>query len=175
MNYPAAMIRLAKLDFSGIKHLPANLLPWICMFHVSFLGLIYGGTAAILSRHLLLGQGLLKLTFAGIPMAFLMHAGAALFIWVFLKALGGKAGFLTAYFIIGISSISLWPLAPFLAMLQAQSSGPMIVIATVITGLYALAVNARMIQSAFDLSPARMVIALSAAMIYIGSFLYLWI
>jgi hypothetical protein len=174
MNYPAAMIRLARLDVSGVRELPANHLPWICMFHVSILGLIYGGTAALLSRDLLWGQGLLKLTLAGIPVAFLMHAGAALFIWVFLKALGGNAGFLTAYFIIGIASISLWPLAPFLAMLQTQASEPAVVTAAVITGLYALAVNAKIIQDAFNLSFARMVIALSAAMIYIGCFLYLW-
>lgn len=175
MNYPAAMSRLARLDFSGVRQLPLNHLPWICIFHVSILGLIYGGTAAWLSRDLLLGQGLLKLTLAGIPVAFLMHAGAALFIWVFLKALGGNAGFLTAYFIIGVSSISLWPLAPFLAMLQTQTSGPMILTVTAITGLYALAVNAKMIQDAFDLSFARMVIALAAAIIYMGCFLYLWI
>lgn len=174
MNYPAAMLRLFKLDPSGITQLPVTHLPWICICHVSVLGLIYGGTAAWISRDLLLDQGMLRIALAGIPVAFLMHAGAALFFWVFLKALSGNAAFLTAYFTIGVAAISLWPLAPFLAMLQTQASGPMVVTAAVITGLYALAVNAKMIQNAFDLSTARMVLSLSAAIVYIGCFLYLW-
>ena len=175
MNYSAAMTRLARLDPSGVRKLPLNHLPWICMFHVSVLGLIYGGTAAWLSRNMLSGQGLLKLTLAGIPVAFLMHAGAALFIWVFLKALGGNAAFLTAYFFIGVAAVSLWPVAPFLAMFQSQfSPGFAIVSLCVIMGAYGLAVTARMIQDAFELSLIRMGIALSAAVIYIGCFLYLW-
>ncbi|MCF8089563.1 MAG: hypothetical protein K9K63_08635 [Desulfotignum sp.] len=175
MTYSAAMTRLAGLDPTGVRQLPLNLLPWICMFHVSVLGLIYGGTAAWLSRDMLLGQGLLKLTLAGIPAAFLMHAGAALFIWVFLKALGGNASFLTAYFTLGVAAISLWPVAPFLAMFQSQfSPGFAIIALCVIMGVYGLAVTARMIQNAFELSFVRMGIALSAALIYIGCFLYLW-
>jgi hypothetical protein len=175
MNYSAAMTRLARLDPTGVRQLPMNHLPWICMFHVSVLGLIYGGTAAWLSRDMLLGQGLLKLTLAGIPVAFLMHAGAALFIWVFLKAMGGKAAFQTAYFFIGVAAISLWPVAPFLAMLQSQFSfGFAIVALCVIMSGYGLAVTARMIQDVFELSVIRMGIALSAAVIYIGCFLYLW-
>ncbi|MEE4363505.1 MAG: hypothetical protein V2J08_06205 [Desulfotignum sp.] len=175
MKYPAAMIQLLKCDPSGIRQLPVNHLPWICICHVSLLGLIYGSTAAFLSRDLLAGQGLLKLIFAGIPVAFLMHAGAALFIWVFLKALGGNAAFLNAYFTIGVAAISLCPLAPFLAILQTQAFSPLILTGTTIAGLYGLAVNAKMIQDVFNLSFARMVIALSVAIVYIGCFLYLWV
>lgn len=174
MNYPAAMIRLARLDTSGVRQLPINYLPWICICHVSLLGLIYGGTAAFLSRDLVSGQGILRLTLAGIPVAFLMHAGAALFIWVFLKALGGTAAFLTAYFFIGVAAISLWPAAPFLAMVQVQAFGPIILTAFVLTCIYGLAVTIRTVHHAFDLSITRTVIALSAAVIYIGCFLYLW-
>jgi hypothetical protein len=174
MNYPAAMIRLVRLDPSGIRQLSLNHLPWICIFHVSVLGLIYGGTAAWLSQDMLPDQGLLKLTLAGIPVAFLMHAGAALFIWVFLKALGGNAAFLTAYFFIGVAAISLWPLSPFLAMLQVRTTGPVILTALILTGVYGLAVTAKTIQLAFDLSTIRTAVALSAAVIYIGCFLYLW-
>lgn len=175
MNYPFAMFRLARLDSSGVRQLPLNHLPWICICHVSLLGLIYGGTAAWLSRDMLLGPGLLKLTLAGIPVAFLMHAGAALFIWVFLKALSGNAPFLAVYFTIGVAAISLWPAAPFLAILQAPSPpGPAIIIVCGITGLYGLAVTAKMIQHALELSFVRMVIALSVAVLYIGCFLYLW-
>lgn len=174
MSYPAAMIRLFRLDPSGVRQLPGNHLPWICICHVSLLGLIYGSTAAWISRDLLAGQGLFKLSLAGIPVAFLMHAGAVLFIWVFLKALGGNAAFLTVYFTIGVAAISLWPLAPFLALLQVQSPGPVVLTAFILTGVYGLVVTAKTIQCAFDLSTIRMVIALSAAVIYIGCFIYLW-
>jgi hypothetical protein len=174
MTYPAAMIRLLRLDPSGVRQLSVNHLPWICMFHVSVLGLIYGGTAAWLTREMLSGQGLLKLTLAGIPVAFLMHAGAGLFIWVFLKALGGRATFLNAYLFMGVAAISLWFLAPFAAMLQVRTTGPVILTALILTGVYGLAVTAKTIQLAFDLSTIRTAVALSAAVIYIGCFLYLW-
>lgn len=174
MTYPAAMRRLVRLDPTGVRQLPLNLLPWICIGHVSVLGLIYGGTAAWLSRDLLQGPNLLQLTLAGVPVAFLMHAGAALFLWVFLKALGGKATFLSAYFLMGVAAVSLWTFAPFLAMIQVDTSGPFILGAFVLTGVYGFAVTARTIQQAFDLSNTRMAIALCAAVIYIGCFLYLW-
>jgi hypothetical protein len=174
MNYPAAMLRLLKLDPSGVRQLPVTYLPWICMCHVSVLGVIYGSTAAWLSRDLLAGQGLLKIILAGIPVAFLMHAGAALFIWVFLKALGGNAAFLTAYFTIGVAAISLWPLAPFLAMLQS-AAGFFVAAGSVITVAYALCVHTRILQDAFDISLAKMILAMTAAIIYIGCFLYLWV
>jgi hypothetical protein len=174
MNYPAAMLRLLKLDVSGVRQLSTNHLPWICICHVSVLGLIYGGTAAWLSRDLLSGQGLLRIILAGIPVAFLMHAGAALFIWVFLKALGGNAPFLAAYFTIGVAAVSLWPLAPFLAMLQS-AAGFFVVAGLVITAAYALSVHTRILQNAFGISLARMILAMTAAIIYIGCFLYLWV
>jgi hypothetical protein len=174
MTYPAAMIRLLILDPSGVRQLSVNHLPWICMFHVSVLGLIYGGTAAWLTREMLSGQGLLKLTLAGIPVAFLMHAGAALFIWVFLKALGGKAAFLTAYFFIGVAAISLWPLAPFLAMLQTYAD-PIAFAGAFVTAPHALAVHTRTLQIAIGISLPKMILAMTAAIVYIGCFLYLWI
>ena len=175
MTYPAAMIRLLRLDPSGVRHISLNYLPWICMVHVSVLGLIYGGTAAWLTREMLSGQGLLKLTLAGIPAAFLMHAGAGLFIWVFLKALGGRTTFLNAYLFMGAAAISLWPLSPFVALVQVRTAGPVIQTALILAGVYGLAVTAKTIQVAFDLSLIRTAVALSAAVIYIGCFLYLWV
>ncbi len=174
MTYTAAMFRLLKLDPSGVRQLSATRLPWICICHVCLLGLIYGGTAAWVSRELLSGQGLFRLIVAGIPVAFLMHAGATLFIWVFLKALGGNAAFLTAYFTLGVAAISLWPLAPFLAMLQS-GAGPVAAAGSVITAAYSLAVHIRALQNAFGISLARMILVMTAAIIYIGCFLYLWV
>jgi hypothetical protein len=88
--------------------------------------------------------------------------------------MSGKAAFLSAYFFMGVAAISLWIFAPFLAMIQVGTPGPFILAAFVLTGVYGLAVTARTIQQAFDLSNTRMAIALCAAVIYIGCFLYLW-
>ncbi|HKJ99957.1 MAG TPA: hypothetical protein VJ959_13635 [Desulfotignum sp.] len=182
MHYITAVIRMLRLDPSGVKQLPLHLLPYICILHVAVLGLIYGGTASLLSQGVLAGQGLdpgsfdaVKITIAGIPVAFLMHAGAALFIWVFLKGLGGHAGFLNAYIAMGIAAVSLWPLAPFLVMLQTAAAGPAAAAGSFITAVYALFVHTKVIQDASGLSLMKVIISLSAAIVYIGCFLYLWV
>jgi hypothetical protein len=59
-------------------------------------------------------------------------------------------------------------------MLQVRTTGPVILTALILTGVYGLAVTAKTIQLAFDLSTIRTAVALSAAVIYIGCFLYLW-
>lgn len=182
MHYFAAVTRILRLDLSGVKQLPLQHLPYICIVHVALLGLIYGGTASLLSQVVLAGQGLdpgsfdtAKIIMAGIPVAFLMHAGAALFIWVFLKALGGHAGFVNAYIAMGIAAVSLWPLAPFLVVLQTAAAGPAVAAGAVITAIYALFVHIKVIQDTFELSFMKVIISLSAAIVYIGCFLYLWV
>ncbi len=85
-----------------------------CIINVLILGLVYGCSAALFSKMVLVERGFdataanaAKIIIAGIPVAFFMHAGAALFIWVFLKAMGGKADFMTSYFHIGAAAISV--------------------------------------------------------------------
>lgn len=183
MNYLTSMGNL--LRFSpfkaeaghGIKQLQLY-----CIFNVLALGLIYGCSAALFSRTALVEKGLdataasiLPVIVAGIPVAFFMHAGAALFIWVFLKAMGGKADFMTAYFHIGAASISLWPLAPFVAVLQLGTNAPLLILLAAMFSLYAFAVNVRVIKSVFRLSTLRMTLATSLTLVYISCFLYLWV
>jgi small basic protein len=182
MSYVTSMVRLLRLDFSQVKQIPMTHIQYICIAHVAILGLIYGCTAAFLAHGMLFEQAVdttsfsfSKIIIAGIPVAFLMHAGTSLFIWVFLKAMGGNANFMTAYFFIGVAAISLWPLAPFIALLQTQAAGPAVPVAAVFPAVYALAVNAKMLQHVFALSFTKMVIALSAAIVYMGCFLYLWV
>lgn len=152
-----------------------------CIINVLVLGLIYGGSAALFSNIILGTKGLpvgsadlAKVLIAGIPVAFFMHAGAALFIWVFLKAMGGKADFMTAYFHIGAAAISLWPLAPFAAVAQAGIATPLLIMIAAILCIYAFAVNVKIIQTAFRLSALRMALATSVTVMYISCFLYLW-
>ena len=157
-------------------------LQYYCIVNVLVLGLIYGCSAALFSRMALMEKGftdtsvnLAKIVLAGVPTAFFMHAGAALFIWVFLKAMGGKSDFMTSYFHIGAASISLWPLAPFVAILQLGTQSGLLTLFTGVFCIYAFAVNVKIIQQAFRLSVLRMTLATSVTLIYISCFLYLWV
>ena len=183
MNYLINMGSL--LTFSPFQLTAQNRikrLQFYCIVNVLILGLIYGGSAALFSRSLLEGRGmgsdqfnLIKIIIAGIPVAFFVHAGAALFIWVFLKALGGKSDFITSYFHIGTATISLWPLAPFAAVLQLGNRSGLLLLFTAIFCLYAFAVNFLVIKQVFRLSSVRMALASCITLIYITCFLYLWV
>ena len=182
MQYLTSMGNLLSFtpDFSlnekGIKQLQLY-----CIINVLVLGLIYGGAASLFSRMVLVQRGFdpetfnaAKIILAGIPVAFFMHAGASLFIWVFLKAMGGRANFMVAYFHIGAGAIALWPVAPFAAVLQIGVSNPLLIGLTLALSLYAFAANFRVIQKAFSLSGPRMALATGVTLMYIGCFLYLW-
>lgn len=176
------MARLVRFDIEPLKRLTVKQLQYCCILNLAVLGLIYGCSAAFFSRLVLSQKGFdadafnaVKIIVAGVPAAFLLHAGAALFIWVFLRAIGGKANFMMSYFHIGVAAISLWPLAPVVAALQTGSRQPlMAVLALILTG-YAFALNVRVIKASFQLSCIRMAIATSVTIMYIGCFLYLWV
>ncbi|MBF0202415.1 MAG: hypothetical protein HQK66_14125 [Desulfamplus sp.] len=190
MNYFTTMSALLKLDFSILTgKLSLKMIQIYCAVNVGMLGFLYGLCAAYFSADLLAAGDVpdgsysaVKIIMAGIPVAFLMHAGAALFIWVFLKGMGGKANFLTSYFYIGVASISLWPLAPFGAafqVLEIQMPPSLFQIITIgaatISLFYALTLNYLIIQKIYQLSQVKMGIATAITIIYIGCFLYLWV
>ncbi len=183
MNYLTSMGNILAFKPIGLqKGLDIKRLQYYAILNVLILGIIYGCSAALFSQSILVEKGFeataynpLKIIVAGIPVAFFMHAGAALFIWVFLKAMGGKANFLMSYFNIGMATISLWIVAPFAAALQIGTVSPVITLLTGIFSLYAFAVNVRVIKAAFQLSNLKMTIATSVTLMYISCFLYLWI
>ena len=183
MNYLTSMGNILAFNTIGLqKGIDIKRLQYYAIINVLVLGVIYGCSAALFSRAILLENGFdataynpLKIIVAGIPVAFFMHAGAALFIWVFLKAMGGKANFLTSYFYIGMAAISLWVVAPFVAALQIGTTSVGITVLTGIFSLYALAVNIKVIKAAFQLSFIKMTIASSVTLMYISCFLYLWV
>ncbi|MCG8683237.1 MAG: hypothetical protein MI892_00045 [Desulfobacterales bacterium] len=183
MNYLTTMGNLLSFTpFSWETEKEIKQLQFYCIVNVLVLGLIYGCSAALFSKLVLVEKGfdaqavnVAKIIIAGIPVAFFMHAGAALFIWVFLKAMGGKANFMISYFHIGAAAISLWPLAPFVAVLQIGMSSPLLILLTGLFCLYAFAVNVKVIKSAFGLSALRMTLATSVTIMYISCFLYLWV
>lgn len=183
MNYLTSMGNMLAFNISGLQNgLNIKRLQYYAILNVLVLGVIYGCSAALFSRIVLVKNGFdataynpLKIIVAGIPVAFFMHAGAALFIWVFLKAIGGKADFLMSYFNIGMAAISLWLVAPFAAALQIGAVSPVITLLATIFALYAFAVNVRVIQAAFQLSGVKMTLATLVTLMYISCFLYLWV
>lgn len=183
MNYLRSMGNILTFNTSGLqKGMDIKRLQYYAILNVLVLGIIYGCSAAMFSRIILVENGFdataytpLKIIVAGIPVAFFMHAGAALFIWVFLKAMGGRANFLMAYFNIGMAAISLWLLAPFVAALQIGATSSLVILLTGIFSLYAFAVNVGVIKATFQLSNLKMTLATSVTLMYISCFLYLWV
>ena len=182
MTYFKTMIRLLEFDSNRVTCLNIKQLQYYCIVNVLTLGLAYGAAASFFSRTVLVEKGLdaaaynaVKIIVAGIPAAFLMHAGAALFVWVFLSAIGGKSNFIRTYFYMGVAAVSLWPAAPFVAALQTGSRGPIITGLAVCFSVFGFTVTVRMIKHAFQLSRARMFIAMSVTVLYITCFLYLWV
>jgi hypothetical protein len=104
-----------------------------------------------------------------------MHAGGAMFLWVFSRGIGGNTAFLPVYFNLGISFIGLWPLAPVLAAVQAGIRGPAALLLLVITSLYALFVIMFGTKSASGLSMAKMSTAMTITIVFVTCFLYLWL
>ena len=176
------MLRLLGLDSNRVTRLKIKQLQYYCIANVLILGLVYGAAASFFSRIVLVEKGfdaaaynVVKIMVAGIPAAFLMHAGAALFVWVFLSAIGGKSNFILTYFNMGVAAAALWPAAPFIAALQTGNRGPIITGLAVCFSVYGFVVMVRMIKHAFQLSQAKMFIATSVTVLYIACFLYLWV
>ena len=182
MTYFKSMLDLLKgtpdsRQISDLKHLQTH-----CLINVLILGLIYGTSAIFLSKPILAQGGhvletpmMIKILMAGASIAFLMHAGASLFFWVFFKAVGGALPFNMIYFKIRQASISLWPLAPFLASFQAGLRHPILTVATLFFSGYALLINYRQILAITKLTGFKLSIAFIIAFIYISCFLYLWV
>ncbi|MFO7801058.1 MAG: hypothetical protein R6V55_02045 [Desulfovermiculus sp.] len=112
---------------------------------------------------------------SGIMVAFFMHAGAALFFWVFARGLGGRPAFLPLYLNLGVGFIALWPLAPVLAAFQAGIGGGILVAVLGMLALYATAVVFAGLKSASGLSVLRMSAAMALTVAYVACFLYLWV
>lgn len=153
-----------------------------CLLNVLIFGLIYGISAVFLSKPILAAAGqtietatMIKTVMAGASIAFLMHAGASLFFWVFFKAVGGGIPFNLLYFKIGQASISLWPLAPFLAALQSGIRHPVLTTALILFSGYGLMITYRQILAMSGLSRIKLGMAFVLAFVYITCFLYLWL
>lgn len=180
MNYFAAMQSVLRLDesvypeimISGrfVRYCIINvlMLGFIhALFSLHFEGLLWSDDVAVMGKVFFAGAG------AGV--AFLMHAGGALFLWVFTRGAGGRTEFFPVYFNFGISCIGLWPIAPVLSAIQAGFRGPGLYLLLVLFSLYGILVIFFGAKSASQLSTIRMTAAMVVCIIVVGSLLYLWL
>ena len=184
MIYFYHMPRVLRLDASVYRDIYSrNAALWYCVINVLGLGLIYGLVSVYFSSHVLdqmaqqgaVSVSRLVILLVGLSVAFLMHGGAALFIWVFCKALGGCRQFMPPYLNLGISAIALWPVAPALSALQSGYRDPALLIYLAVVLPYAAAVMYVAIREVSQLSTVKMIAAAVLTVVYIGCFLYLWL
>ncbi len=111
----------------------------------------------------------------GIGVAFLMHAGASLYLWVFTRGAGGRVEFLPMYMNLSIAAAGLWPLAVVLPAYQSGIRGTGLYILLWGATVYGLLVIAAGAKNASRLSTARMIAAFAVCILVVGSMLYIWL
>jgi hypothetical protein len=151
--------------------------------NLAVLGLLYGLTGAGVS-HLVLarldgGAGAafspLAVTVVGLVAVFLIHGAAVLFLWVFCRGLGGRRQLAPHYLNMAAACIALWPAAPAVVLFQAGLGGVAALAVAALFGAWGGAVLMVAVRAASGLSPVKTAVAVTAALIYAGCFLYLWI
>lgn len=182
MDYLKQMGRILRLDGTGLAE-PAGSgrIMRYCMVNVTLLGLIYG-IASIHFAGLMLARqsgaavsfNPLMLLMVGVSMAFILHGGLALFVWVFCRALGGGSHFLPVYMHLGAAAVALWPLALLAPALQAGVAGTACATAAGAAVIYGASVLFVAVKVASGFSWMRMTLAAAATLIYVACFLYLW-
>ena len=183
MNYMQHMLRILKLDAAVYRDLASSQLPMrYCMINVTVLGLIYGLASIQFAKLLLAGQpeaatafNPLMILMVGVSIAFFMHGGLSLFVWVFCRGIGGTPQFMPTYLYIGMAAIALWPLAPAVSALQAGAAGSVWFVCASLAALYGAAVIFVAVKAASRLSTVKMTLAAVATVVYVGCFLYLWL
>lgn len=183
MNYFQHMMRIMRLDGTVFNLLAPTRLPLrYTLLNVSVLGLIYGMASIQFARSMLARQpdtavsfNPLMILMVSVSIAFFMHGGLSLFVWVFCRGIGGSPQFMPAYLNIGTAAIAFWPLAPVVSALQSGASGPGLSACLFIAAGYAASVIFVAVKAASGLTPVKMVLAAVATVVYVGCFLYLWL
>ena len=183
MSYLSHMSRLIALDASVYHELmKKNLSLRYCVLNVFVTGLIYGISSAWITKSMNFaatsGDAVvfnpLAVILVGVSLAFLIHGGTALFIWVFCKGIGGCAQFMLPYLNLGIASVVLWPLLPVVALFQVGLRYWVLDIYLVIFSIFSMIAFYVAVKCVSGLSTTKMVIAFAGTIVYIACFLYLW-
>ncbi|MBC2712189.1 MAG: hypothetical protein HGJ94_14765 [Desulfosarcina sp.] len=182
MNYFQHMFRILKLDGTVFKALAPTQLPMrYCMINVAVLGLIYGVASIQFANAFLARQpdaavsfNPLMILMVGISIAFFMHCGLSLFVWVFCRGIGGNPQFMPPYLYIGTAAIALWPLAPAVSALQSGAAGAVLTGYALVAAGYGASAIFVAVKAASGLSSVKMTLAAVATVVYVGCLLYLW-
>lgn len=183
MNYFQHMMQVLKMDGTVFKALAPTRFPMrYCMINVTVLGVIYGVASIQFAKEMLARQpdatiafNPLMILLAGLSIAFFMHGGLALFVWVFCRGIGGNEQFMPTYLAIGMAAIGLWPLAPAFSALQTGTIGVVLTGYVMAASIYGAAVIFVAVKAASGLSPIKMTLAAVATVVYVSCFLYLWL
>jgi hypothetical protein len=185
ITYFGAMWRVLRLEERIYQDISSRgLSVRYSMINVLVLGILYG----LLSLYFLGSESLEKaaepsgivivqsiVMIVGVLVAFLLHLGLAFLIWSFGRGAGGKTRFLATYFNVGVAVVPLWLAVPGLTALRAGWRGPNVYLCTVIPGIYALASLFVATKSTFGLSYGRTVLGMAMMLVFLVSFLYLWL
>ncbi len=185
MNYASAMQSVLKFDESVYPAImDEKKTARYCMINVMFFGIIHALFSLHFSGRLMAESQMIEglpliskavVILTGAAVAFLLHAGGAMFLWVFSRGIGGNTAFLPVYFNLGISFIGLWPLAPVMAAFQAGLGGAGLNLILGIAIVYGLAVILFGTKSASGLSLIKMLAAMFITIVGAASFLYIWL
>ncbi len=182
MNYIAAMRSILQLDEKIYQAIhAAGKAGTFCMINVLVAGLLYGFFVLRFIESMVgdadAAQAVPAATviMVGVGMTFLVHAGAALYLWVFSRGFGGRTAFLPVYLNLGLSFIGLWPLAPFLAAAQAGAAGGFANVFLILTAIYGFCVVFMGVKNASGLSMVRMSVAMLVTVIVVVSLMSLWL
>lgn len=186
MPYLHHMIRVLRFEEfvyrEVITHNKLSL--WYTALNVSILGLLYGGSNVFFAGTILASHGIFEpvapqlnitLLLMGVSITFLVHGAAALFAWVFCRGIGGSTLFMPVYLAIGMASVAFWPMAPTLSAVLSRSGGQAAFILLLVTLTYGFVVLFHAVKSASGLALPRMVIVSVILVVYIISFMYLWV
>ena len=117
------------------------------MLNVSLLGLIYGAATIRFAEAMLARQpdaavsfNPLMILMVGLSIAFFMHGGLALFIWVFCRGIGGSVQFMPTYLYIEQPPLPSGRWLRWWPPLQAGASGPLPTVCALAAAIYGASV-----------------------------------
>jgi hypothetical protein len=179
MTYFTDMMAVLRLDASVWTRIaPSRKVLYYTMANVLSLGLIYGLSVLVFGRRLLEPGATfnpLLIMMVGVSVAFLVHGGAALYIWMFCRGIGGTAAFFPFYFHVGVAAIGFWFAAPAVALVQSGVRNGPVWLYLAISLVYGFAVLYPAVRQASRLSHVRLAGAFALTFVFVGCFLYLWV
>ena len=184
MNYFNTIQRIVKMEEEVYRDISAAGRTFrYGSMHILVLGLLYGFFSLYFNQVLLkditnplvVSVTLFSIIISGVLVVFLAHIGAALIMWLFSRGLGSRVRFSLIYLNLGIALVPLWLSVPGIVAISSGMGGYLLFGYTALTVGYALPLFFMAAKSANGLSALKMFGVMAIGIIYIVSFLYLWV